>query len=487
MESVGAINLFILLGAVLVLAGVFSGLVAGRFGAPLLLVFLLVGMLAGVDGPGGIAFEDYRATYLVGSVALALILFEGGLHTKRSRFRGALAPALVLATIGVGATAALTGAFAAWLLGLGWTEALLLGATVSSTDAAAVFFLLGTGGLLLRRRVGATLEIESGTNDPMAVFLTVVLVEIILSGSEAPGWGMLATLAQQALVGAAAGLLGGWAITRILNRVDLPGGLHPLLVAAGAVAAFAGAAVLGGSGFLAVYLAGLVVGNTPIRAFPAIAAVMTAGTWFCQIAMFVLLGLLVTPSDLVDFALPGLAVAAFLMFVARPLAVWLCLLPFGFTPQAVAFIAWVGLRGAVGIFLASLPVLAGLPDAQLYFNVGFFVVLASLVVQGWTIAPLARRLRIALRRTALRASRVELDLPGQLERELVGYPLEGDSPLLLGTRPLPDWAQPVLVARGGDVVPAAAAGDLQPGDYVYLLAPPQRVRELDVVFATRGE
>jgi cell volume regulation protein A len=487
MESVGAINLFLLLGAALVLAGVFSGLVANRFGAPLLLVFLVVGMLAGVDGPGGIAFDNYQATYLVGSLALALILFEGGLHTRRSRFRGALGPALVLATAGVAATAALTAAFAAWLLDLGWTEALLLGATVSSTDAAAVFFLLSTGGLLLRRRVGAMLEIESGTNDPMAVFLTLALVELILSDSGAPGWGILVTLVQQAVVGAAVGALGGWALARILNRVDLPSGLHPLLVAAGAVAAFGGAAVLGGSGFLAVYLAGLVVGNTPIRAFPTITAVMGAGTWFCQIAMFVLLGLLVTPSELTDFLLPGLAIAAFLMFVARPLAVWLCLLPFGLPPRAVGFIAWVGLRGAVGIFLASLPVLAGLPNAQLYFNVGFFVVLASLVVQGWTIAPLARRLRLALRGGGYRVTRVELDLPGQLERELVGYPLQEDSPLLRGQRSLPDWTQAVLVVREGDVAPASALGELRAGDYVYLLAPPRRVRELDAVFTARGE
>jgi len=255
----------------------------------------------------------------------------------------------------------------------------------------------------------------------------------------------------------------------------------------GQVTAFGGASVLGGSGFLAVYLAGLVVGNTPIRAFPTVTAVMAAGTWFSQIAMFVLLGLLVTPSDLVDFALPGLAIAAFLMFVARPLAVWLCLLPFGFPRRAVAFVAWVGLRGAVGIFLASLPVLAGLPNAQLYFNVGFFVVLASLVVQGWTIAPLARRLRIALRGILLRPRRVELDLPGQLERELVGYPLSEDSPLVLGRRALPEWTQAVLVVRDGHVTPAAAAGDLRAGDYVYLLTPPHRVRELDLVIAPRGE
>lgn len=486
MESISAINLFLLLGAGMVLAGVFSSVVADRFGAPLLLVFLALGMLAGQDGLGGIAFDDYGAAYLVGSAALALILFEGGLHTRLSRFRGVLAPALLLATIGVVLTTALMGGFAFWLLGLGWAEALLLGATVSSTDAAAVFFLLGAGGLKLRRRIGATLEVESGTNDPMAVFLTLALVEVVLSGG-APGWSVLGTLARQAAVGGAVGLAGGWAIAWGLNRVNLPTGLHPLLVAAGAVASFGAAAVAGGSGFLAVYLAGLVVGNTPVRAFPTVSAVMAAGTWFCQIAMFVMLGLLVTPSRLWDFALPGLALAAFLMFAARPLAVWLCLLPFGFARRATAFVAWVGLRGAVGIFLASVPVLAGLPDPELYFNVGFFVVLASLVVQGWSIAPLARRLRLTLPRSGHHTTRVELDLPGQLELELVGYPVSRASPLHLGKRAVPAWARPVLVVRDGRVADAGEAGAMEPGDYVYLLVPPRRVRELDPVFAPGGE
>lgn len=485
MESVGTINLALLLGAGLVLAGVFSSLIANRFGAPLLLVFMVVGMLAGEDGPGGLRFDDYEAAYLVGSLALALILFEGGLHTRVARFRGVLAPALLLATAGVALTAGLTAAFAVWLLGIGWIEALLLGATVSSTDAAAVFFLLGAGGLRLRRRVGATLEVESGTNDPMAVFLTLALLELALDGAGVPGWGLLGALVQQALVGAVVGYAAGRAIAWGLNRVNLPAGLHPLMVAAGAVAAFGAAAAGGGSGFLAVYLAGLVVGNTPVRAWPTVTGVMAAGTWFCQIAMFVMLGLLVTPSRLLDFAIPGLAIAAFLMLVGRPLAVWICLLPFGFTRRATAFVAWVGLRGAVGIFLASLPVLAELPGAELYFNVGFFVVLTSLVVQGWSIAPLARRLGLALSGTAHPVTRVELDLPGQLERELVGYPVTEASAVCRGRRTIPRWARPTLVVRDGNVTDAGEVAGLQPGDYVYVLVPPNRVRELDAVFASR--
>lgn len=487
MESIGTINLALLLGAGLVLAGVFSSLIANRFGAPLLLVFLVVGMLAGENGPGGLRFDDYQAAYLVGSLALALILFEGGLHTRVARFQGVLAPALLLATVGVALTAGLTAAFAVWLLGIGWVEALLLGATVSSTDAAAVFFLLGAGGLRLRRRVGATLEVESGTNDPMAVFLTLALLEFALNGEGGPGWGLLGALVQQALVGGLVGYAAGRAIAWGLNRVALPGGLHPLMVAAGAVAAFGAAATGGGSGFLAVYLAGLVVGNTPVRAWPTVTGVMAAGTWFCQIAMFVMLGLLVTPSRLVNFAIPGLAIAAFLMLVGRPLAVWLCLLPFGFTRRATAFVAWVGLRGAVGIFLASLPVLAELPGADLYFNVGFFVVLMSLVVQGWSIAPLARRLGLALTGSVHPVTRVELDLPGQLERELVGYPVTESSAFCRGARAIPPWARPMLVVRNGHVVDAAEVSTLQAGDYVYLLAPPHRVRELDAMFTPRGE
>src|SRR5689334_17545512 len=258
MASIGVINTIILLGALLVLAGIFSSLIASRFGAPLLLVFLVIGMLAGESGPGGIAFDDYRLTYLAGSLALAVILFDGGLRTKVASFRVALRPALLLATAGVLITAAITGATAVPALGLSPLEGLLLGAIVASTDAAAVFFLIRTGGLQLKQRVGLTLEIESGTNDPVAVFLTLLLAQLLLAGDQAApaGWHVLALLAEEAAIGAVLGVAGGLAASWLLNRLDLPSGLQPLLVLTSAILIFAVSMVTGGSGFLAVYLAG---------------------------------------------------------------------------------------------------------------------------------------------------------------------------------------------------------------------------------------
>jgi cell volume regulation protein A len=483
-ESIWQINAALALAALLVLAGIFSSLIARRFGAPLLLVFLFIGMLAGEDGPGGVSFENYQLTYLIGSLALAVILFDGGLRTKLASLRGALAPAVILATIGVLLTAALTGVAAHFILGLSPLQALLLGAIVASTDAAAVFFLLHTGGLRLRRRVEATLEVESGTNDPAAVFLVVLLVGMLAAVGEngtPPSWGAaIAELAQQGLIGAALGAGGGFAIVWLLNRADLPGGLDPAFAIATALLVYAGASVAGGSGFLAVYLAGLVVGNRPVRAFPAILVFHDAATWLAQIVMFLMLGLLATPSRLLETAVPAVAIAAFLMLVARPAAVWLCLLPFGFPRRAVAFVGWVGLRGAVSIFLAAIPTLAGLPNAGLYFDVAFVVVLVSLIVQGWTVAPAARRLGLAAGRPDPdRLARIERDLPGQDELEIVGYRLREGSPLLASGRPRPSWLRSLLIVRDGMVLDPAAAGQPLPGDHAYFLAPPGRAAELD--------
>ncbi len=471
MASIGVINTLILLGSVLVLAGILSSLVASRFGAPLLLVFLVIGMLAGEDGPGGVVFSDYRLTYIIGSLALAVILFDGGLRTKFASFRVALRPALVLATAGVVLTAAIAGLFAMWLLGLGLLEGLLLGAIVASTDGAAVFFLLRTGGLQLKQRVGTTLEIESGTNDPVAVFLTIVIVEMLLAGMRTPGWGVLGALADQAVVGAGFGVGGGLLTSWVLNRADLPSGLQPVFVTTAAILIFGLASVAGGSGFLAIYLAGLVVGNRPIRGFAGVTSFHDAATWLAQIVMFLLLGLLVTPSRLLAHAGPALGIALALMLVARPVAVWLCLLPFRFSWRETAFISWVGLRGAVSIFLASIPMLTGLPSAELYFNVAFFVVLVSLLVQGWTTLPAARWLGVALPRVRHQVRRVELDLPGELGYEMVGYPVPEDSPILHQAR-IPDWARLVFVVRDHRVATPLQAGALQPGDHVYFVVPP---------------
>lgn len=470
----------------LVLAGIGSSLIARRFGAPLLLVFLVLGMLAGVDGPGGLRFDDYTATYRIGSFALAIILFDGGLRTRRESFRGVLAPTMLLATVGVVITAALTGLVAHWLLDLGLVEAMLIGSVVASTDAAAVFFLLRAGGLQLRSRVGATLEIESSANDPVAVLLTTLLAEY-LAAPQALGVGAFALeLGSQFAVGALAGALGGVAIAAALRKLPLQGGLAALFLLAGAILVFGVTGALHGSAFLAVYVAGVVVGNRNVPGFVNLLSVLDAGTWLCQIVMFLVLGLLATPHSLDDALWPALGVAAFLMLVGRPLAVTACLAPFRYGKREIGFIAWVGLRGAVGIFLASIPMLMRLPHAALIFNVAFIVVLASLLIQGWTLGLAARLLDVALPRRDRAIRRVELDLPGSLERELVGYPVAQDASILSGA-PLPGWAQLAMIVRGGVILMPEAAGALVAGDYAYLLAPPGRVYRLDWLFAPPDE
>ncbi|MFC5068833.1 potassium/proton antiporter [Flaviflagellibacter deserti] len=485
MQSIAIINLVLLAGSALLAIGILSSLVAQRFGAPLLLVFLLIGVFIGEDGPGGVHFNDYRTTYLIGSFALAVILFDGGLRTRLSTFRGVLAPSILLATLGVIITALVVSALVMPLLGMTFSQALLVGAMVAPTDAAAVFFLLRAGGLQLQRHVGSTLEIESGTNDPVAVLLTIVLVEVLLSGARTPVVELIAMMVQHGVLGAIGGAVGGFVIVWVLNRVELPTGLHPIFSIAVAVVTFAATQVLHGSGFLAVYVAGLIVGNRRVRAFASIISFHDAATWLVQILMFIVLGLLVTPSRLVDAIIPGLAVSFFLMFVARPVAVFLCLGPYKFAVNERIFVSWVGLRGAVSIFLAAIPTLAGLPNGEIYFNIAFITVVVSLVVQGWTLTPLARRLGLALPQARRDVSRVEIDLPGQQEHEMVGYHIaEGSAVLEPGASPR--WARPVFVVREDRILEPAMAGPLQPGDYGYFLAPPERVRELDRLF-TPGE
>lgn len=480
MASLDVVSIAILLGSLLVLAGILSSLIALRFGAPLLLVFLVLGMLAGEGGPGGITFDDVRTAYLVGSIALALILFDGGLRTRFATFRNVLAPATTLATAGVLITTLVTAPVAKLALGISWVQALLVGAVVASTDAAAVFLLINARGLRLRPRVRATLEVESGTNDPFAVFLTLLLVEFLLAGGQ--GWThALVVFLRDALLGCIIGVTGGHVIALVLNRLNLPQGLHAPFVAVSALVVFAAANTAHSSGFLAVYLAGLIVGNRQTRAHSSLVAFLDAVTWLAQIVMFVLLGLLVWPQRLEDTFGAAIMVALFLMLVARPVSVFLCLAPFGFQWREKLFLSWVGLRGAVGIFLASIPLLVGLPAAYLFFDVAFVVVLSSLLIQGWTVAFAARKLEMSFARSDPLPRRVELDLPGQLTREIVGYPVPANSPFLRRGL-IPNWARPTLVVRDEQILTPAEADPVRPGDYVYLLAPPEKAQALDRFF-----
>ncbi len=393
------LNAILLAAGALVFASVLTGLFSARAGFSFLLVFLVGGMLVGVDGPGGVEFDDFRLAFWVGNAALAVILLDGGLRTSLDTFRTGLKPALGLATVGVAVTAALTGAAAAWLLAVDWRLGLLAGAIVGSTDAAAVFSLMRTSQLRLSERMATTLEIESGINDPMAVFLTLMLIAWITAPQPQGAAELALMFATQAGGGLAVGLAGGWLVGEVLRRLRLGPefeALGALLLLSSGVAVFAGANLAGGSGFLAVYLYGLVVRRRAERIVLNALAAMDGYAWLAQASMFVLLGLLVTPSRLVDHLLPALGVAAVLMVVARPVAVWLCLAPLRFTRAEMAFVSWVGLRGAVPIVLAVFPIVAGVPDARRLFDVAFVVVLASLLLQGTTMRWAAQRFGVNL-------------------------------------------------------------------------------------------
>ncbi len=396
------VNLPLFAVSALVFASVLTGLFSARIGFSFLLVFLLAGILAGEDGVGGYRFDDHRLSFWVGTVALAIILLDGGLRTSFSTFRTGLRPAALLATVGVLVCTAITAVAGVWWLGLDWTTAMLLGAIVGSTDAAAVFALLTRSGVTLNERVAATLEIESGVNDPMAVYLTLAFIALLAGGMQDgldTASALVTSFLQQFGWGALLGLATGWAMAGLLRRVaarDVGGGILALLVAAGGMTTFAAAGLLGGSGYLAVYLFGLIVANRAAAVIAPTLPALDGYAWLAQAGMFLLLGLLVTPSKLLPSLGPALGVAAVLIFVARPVAVWLCLRPFHFSARETWFISWVGLRGAVPIVLALFPLLAGTPQANLLFNVAFVVVLASLLIQGTTIGLVARRLGVAL-------------------------------------------------------------------------------------------
>ena len=381
---------FVLLASLLVFTGFLLIPLSRRLGAPILLVVLAVGMLSGEDGPGQIHFDSFNAAYALGSVALAIILYGGGVETRVSQVRSARIPAMLLASLGVLVTAFIVGGAAWWIFDLSLLDGLLLGSVVASTDAAATFLLIRQNRIGLRPRLENTLILESGLNDPMAIFLTVALTSLIGMEGDLSFRAVIEYLPMLALqfgLGGLFGWVGGRGLAMVLNKLNMSPGTYPAMALAGALAVFAGTSLLGGSGFLAIYLVGLIMrDNLREDLADRVIGFSEAMQWLSQIALFLMLGLLVTPHDLPSVALGAALIAAVLFFIARPVAVFSCLSGLGFSPPEKVFVSWVGLRGAVPIFLAILPVISPGPVNVVFFNIVFVIVVFSLIVQGWTIA-----------------------------------------------------------------------------------------------------
>jgi potassium/hydrogen antiporter len=474
-------------GLLLAASVIFSG-ATRRLGMPVGLVFVAIGMVAGRDGMG-LPPVDYAFAWRLGSVALALILFDGGLNTPLASFRVALAPAAVLATAGVVGTAALVGALA-WALGFPAEQALLLGAVVSSTDAAAVFSILRASGIQLKRRVGATLELESGLNDPMAVILTAALTEQLVTGRRL-GWHTIAEVVLKLAVGAGAGLAVGWAGRWLLARVRLPvGGLYPVLTTGLALLAFGIPELLHGSGFLAVYLAAVVIGNGPIPFKGGVLRAHDSGAWFLQVSMFLVLGLLVAPSELLGKGLVGL-VLGFALLLVRPLVVVPLLWIFGYRWPEKLYVGWVGLRGAVPVILAIVPVLARAPGAERIFDVVFFVVLVNIVVLGFTVKRGARRLDLQSARPPPPQGLIEISPSRPLDADIEVFYVDPASAVAGSTLaelpPFPAGSAVLMVLRNDDLLPARGATALQPGDHVYVLTRPEDRGFIHLLFGDSEE
>jgi cell volume regulation protein A len=475
--------LLLVFGLLVAFSALFSRTV-DRIGIPVVLLFLVLGMLGGSEGVGGLAFDDYGLAARIGTIALALILFDGGLNTSMSSIRAVLLPSGILATFGVALTAGLLAVFAR-LLGFDWTTALLLGAVVSSTDAAAVFAVLRGGRLQLQQRVGRTIEVESCVNDPMAVILTLALIQVF-TADPGPWWQIALAVPAQLAIGAGVGVGFGLLGQLLLQRVRMQTvGLYPALTLALAFLSFGIATLAWGSGFLAVFTTGLVLGGAKIPYRNGLARIHDAIAWFSQVSMFLMLGLLVFPSQLLPIVWEGLGIALFLALVARPVAVVLCLLPFRWPVREVVYVSWIGLRGAVPIILATFPVLAGVPGALDVFNVVFFIVVVSSLIPGATIRPVTRALRLTVPDRPSPSAVLEINSTYALSGELASFLID-PSVAVCGAQlreiTFPEGSAIVLLLRDRELIAARGTTRLDPGDHAFVYFRPQDRGTIELLF-----
>jgi cell volume regulation protein A len=473
---------WILIAGLMMAAALLASLLAGRLRVPGLLLFLAIGMAIGSDGLGWLDFDDYELARDVGIVALALIIYEGGLSTSLKDLRPVIGAAASLAVLGTLLTAVVAGVAAAWLFDWPLLEGLLLGSIVASTDAAAVFALLR--GSPLRRRLARLLEGEAGSNDPVAILLVLGFIEWI----QRPDYGlgeMSVLFARQVVIGAVAGLGLGWLALHALRRVNLPTpGLYPVASLTVGALAFGAADILGGSGFLAIYLAGVTLGSAVIPAKRTITAFHDGLAWVAQLAMFLTLGLLVFPSHLGAVAVEGLVLALVLALVARPVASVASTAFSSFSAAERLLLGWAGLRGAVPVVLATFPVIAGVPDSLEFFNIVFFAVVVSLLAQGPTIEPLARRLRLTTLEPAMSEPIVEVATIRRLGAEVVEYRIGADHAIVganVRDLALPRDAVVNVIVRGEEAIPPRGSTRLRAGDRLHILVRRESAREVNAL------
>jgi cell volume regulation protein A len=479
-----ATAVFFVVVALLLAASALLSHATQKLRVPAGLIFLAIGMLAGSEGLGGIAFDDYRFAFRVGSAALALILFDGGLNTPVDTVRRSLTPAGLLATVGVVGTMCGV-AFVAHVLGLPWSSSFLLGAIVSSTDAAAVFSVLRSNGIQLKHRVGGTLEVESGINDPVAVILTTLLTQQLL-GERVSIWLAALDVLREIVIGGVCGVAIGAGARWLLKRTRLPAsGLYSVLTLAAALFAFSLPTLIGGSGFLGVYVAAVVLGAGRLPYGTAMRRIHDSLAWLGQVAMFLVLGLLVYPSQLVEAAWVGTIVGLALTFVARPVMVALCLVPLRFPRNDVLYIGWVGLRGAVPIILATYPVLAGAPGGARLFNIVFFIVVLNAVLPGTTVPWMTRRLALESQEPPPPDAVLTVESFDRRDGERLSYYVDEALPvagMTLHELPFPEGAAVTMIVRGRELIAPKGDTRLEVGDHAYVLTRPDGVGMVQLLF-----